>query len=55
MTRFRHKATGVLVTVSDERAGSLTGSDWERADQPVEAEKPAPAPRRRRRKTNSGD
>ena len=55
MTRFRHKATGVLITVSDERASSLTGSDWERADQPVEAEKPAPAPRRRRRKTDSGD
>ena len=55
MTRFRHKATGVLVTVSGERTSSLTGSDWERADQPVEAEKPAPAPRRRRRKTDSGD
>lgn len=55
MSRFRHRRTGLFVTVSDERAGSLPGSEWERADAPVKDEKPAPAPRRRRRKTNSGE
>lgn len=50
MTVLRHKGTGVLATVSDERAGALPGSEWE----PVEAEKPtrAPATRRRRRDTD---
>ncbi len=55
MFRFRHKRTGLFVTVSDARAGSLPGSEWERADASVKDENPAPAPRRRRRKTNSGE
>lgn len=52
MPRLRHKRTGLFVTVSDARAGSLPGSEWERADVPVKDEKPAPAPRRRKRKTD---
>lgn len=55
MPRFRHKRTGLLVTVGDVRAGSLSGSEWERADVPVKEEKPAPAPRRRKRKTDDGN
>lgn len=46
MPAFRHKATGVLVTVSDERAG-LLGSEWAAAD-----EKPKPTPRRRKSKSD---
>lgn len=45
MTVLRHKGTGLLATVSDERARALPGSDWA----PVEAEKPKPVPSTRRR------
>lgn len=52
MPRFRHKRTGLFVIVGDARAGSLSGSEWERADVPVKDEKPASAPRRRKRKAD---
>lgn len=51
MPVLRHKGTGVLVTVSDERAGALSGSEWVS----VEAEKPKPEPATRRRARKSDD
>lgn len=51
MAVLRHRGTGVLATVSDERAGVLPGSEWE----PVEAEKPKQEPAPRRRKHVSDD
>lgn len=50
MPVLRHKGTGALVTVSDERAGSLPGSEW------VTVEKPKPATRSRKAKAEkTGD
>lgn len=49
MPVLRHKGTGVLVTVSDERAGALSGSEW------VKVEKSKPATRRRKSSDDESD
>ena len=46
MPVLRHKGTGVRVTVSDERASTLPGSDW------APVEKPKPETRRRKPNTD---